>query len=197
MGPSSRSTERGKCSVTRIMLADWLMWSASHTTEARWRSIMISRWRPSAVVIISGSTKGLPSWSPPTQEPNSRTRPNRGVSSGNWRASSSSNSLNASRVAEIKGFSKNSSVLSISWFTSGRRTLSSSIYHRTVIYSARSSSSRLCSFHVRSGDSIASSISAILTCLRLTLRRMASVGWAVITRLTAKTVKHAPQRFLP
>ena len=30
---------------------------------------------------------------PPTQEPNSRTRPNRGVYSRNWRTSSSSNSL--------------------------------------------------------------------------------------------------------
>ena len=52
---------------------------------------------------------------PPTQEPNSRTRPSLGVSSGTWRASSSSNSLYASSVAEIKGFSKNSIVLSIPW----------------------------------------------------------------------------------
>ncbi len=73
MRASSAAIEARRASLTPTIRTEIASSAPSWVTRSRRLRIAASRWRPRAVGIRSGVQLGLPSWSPPAQDPNVRT----------------------------------------------------------------------------------------------------------------------------
>ena len=127
----------------------------------------------SASAIEAGPAAGLPSMSPPIQEPN--------MSGGGDPGTRRRQLCSRSVAAEIRLCSKNHSPLRISSVMRRRSCRTSSVCQSSVTSSARRSSTSVRSSGASRGSSSRTSSPAILMCASSTVRRVASVGCAVST----------------
>ncbi len=169
-GSSSSSQAIDSRSSSEIETSDPLdaIATASSRTSRRYRSSASRRALSSASTIVSPSTAGLPSRSPPIHVPNEKG----GGAPGTRRRYAASSRSPASR----RLCSKNQSPWRISSTTRGRSPRTSSVCQSIVISSARRSSTALRSPRVSIGSSRATRRSAMRTWAWRSVRLVASVG---------------------